>query len=103
MRNVRCHPVPTYGSSRIKVGYGVTGGKTPDEYMYSALPQVADIARSAFHRITGSDNSGPLSITAIENLSRLFHNLNPIHNIVCLKLAYLVEFEFARLCLEARL
>jgi hypothetical protein len=28
---------------------GVTGGKTPGEYMYSALPQVDDIARSAFH------------------------------------------------------
>jgi hypothetical protein len=28
--------------------------QTPGEYMNSALPQVADIARSAFHRITRS-------------------------------------------------
>jgi len=27
----------------------VTGGKTPSEYIFSELPQVADIARSAFH------------------------------------------------------
>ena len=32
----------------------VTGGKPESEYMCSALPQVADIARSAFHRITRS-------------------------------------------------
>src|SRR5215470_17878605 len=30
---------------------GVTGGKTPYEHMYSGLPLIADIARSAFHRI----------------------------------------------------
>jgi hypothetical protein len=27
----------------------VTGGKTPSEYIFSKLPQVADIARSVFH------------------------------------------------------
>src|SRR6516164_548557 len=27
----------------------VTGGKTRSEYMFSALPQIADIARSEFH------------------------------------------------------
>ena len=29
--------------------FWVTGGKTPREYIFSELPQVADIARSAFH------------------------------------------------------
>ena len=29
----------------------VTGGKTPTEYIFSALPQVADIARCAFYRL----------------------------------------------------
>ena len=27
----------------------VTGGKTRSEYMFSALPRIADIARSEFH------------------------------------------------------
>ena len=31
--------------------FWVTGGKTPSEYIFSELPQVADIARSAFHRL----------------------------------------------------
>ena len=29
----------------------VTGGKTPSEYIFSELPQVADIVRSAFHHL----------------------------------------------------
>ena len=29
----------------------VKGGKTPGEYIFSELPQVADIARSAFHDV----------------------------------------------------
>ena len=29
----------------------VTGGKTPSEYIFSELTQVADIARSAFHHV----------------------------------------------------
>jgi hypothetical protein len=32
-----------------EVRFWVTGGKAPSEDMYSALRQVADIARSAFH------------------------------------------------------
>jgi len=39
----------------------VKGGKTPGEYMFSALPQVADIVRSAFHHLA---NSLVLQITA---------------------------------------
>lgn len=27
------------------------GGKTPSEFMFSELPQVADIVRSAFHHL----------------------------------------------------
>jgi hypothetical protein len=30
---------------------GVMGGKTPSEFMFSELPQVADIVRSAFHHL----------------------------------------------------
>src|SRR5262249_52946940 len=45
----------TWERSEVKfLGRLDTGGKTPGEYMYSALPQVADIARSAFRRITRS-------------------------------------------------
>jgi hypothetical protein len=29
----------------------VTGGKIPSEYIFSELPQVADIVRSAFHHL----------------------------------------------------
>ena len=29
----------------------VTGGKTPSEYIFSELPQVADIVSSAFHHL----------------------------------------------------
>ena len=29
----------------------VTGGKTPSEYIFSELPQVADIAKSPFHHV----------------------------------------------------
>jgi hypothetical protein len=32
-----------------EVGLGSRGCKTPSEYMFSELPQVADIARTAFH------------------------------------------------------
>jgi hypothetical protein len=35
--------------STPEVPLGVTGGKTRSEYMFSALPQVADIVRSAFY------------------------------------------------------
>jgi hypothetical protein len=45
----------------------VKGGKTPPEYMFSALPQIADIARSEYHnsanqphclsRVLGPSNS----------------------------------------------
>src|SRR6516165_3336916 len=40
---------------------GVKGGKTPSEYMFSALPQVADIARTAFDHLA---NPLVLQITA---------------------------------------
>ena len=30
----------------------VKGGKTPGEYIFSELPQIADIVRSAFHDLT---------------------------------------------------
>ena len=39
----------------------VTGGKTPSEYMFSELPQVADIVRSAFDHLA---NPLALQITA---------------------------------------
>ena len=39
----------------------VTGGKTPSEYMFSELPQVADIVRSAFDHL---ENPLVLRITA---------------------------------------
>jgi hypothetical protein len=39
----------------------VTGGKTPNGYMFSELPQIADIVRSAFHHLA---NPPVLQITA---------------------------------------
>jgi hypothetical protein len=39
----------------------VTGGKTPSEYMFSELPQLADIVRSAFDHL---ENPLVLRITA---------------------------------------
>jgi hypothetical protein len=41
--------------------FWVTGGKTPSEYMFSELPQVADIVRSAFDHLA---NPFVLRITA---------------------------------------
>jgi hypothetical protein len=44
--------VATYLDRSASTGGGllwVTGGKTPSEYIFSELPQVADIARRAFH------------------------------------------------------
>jgi len=46
---------------RIECLEGVTGGKAPSEYMFSELPQVADIVRSAFHHLA---NPLVLRITA---------------------------------------
>ena len=47
--------IPPFGSDdahRASSGLlWVTGGKTPSEYIFSELPQVADIAKSAFHRV----------------------------------------------------
>jgi hypothetical protein len=40
---------------------GVTGGKTPSEYIFSELPQLADIVRSAFDHLA---NPLVLRITA---------------------------------------
>jgi hypothetical protein len=40
---------------------GVTGGKTASEYMFSELPQLADIVRSAFDHL---ENRLVLRITA---------------------------------------
>jgi hypothetical protein len=41
--------------------FWVTSGKTPSEYMFSELPQVADIVRSAFDHLA---NPLVLQITA---------------------------------------
>src|SRR5215471_9738726 len=48
-RTRQCERQPLGGPKRL---VWVTGGKAQSEYMGSALPPVADIARSAFHRIT---------------------------------------------------
>ena len=34
--------------------FRVTDGKTPSEYIFSELPQVADIARSVFHDLASA-------------------------------------------------
>jgi hypothetical protein len=35
----------------VELRLWVNGGKTPSEYIFSELPQVADIAKSAFHHL----------------------------------------------------
>ena len=45
----------------VKCLLWVTGGKTPSEYMFSELPQLADIVRSAFDHL---ENPLVLRITA---------------------------------------
>jgi hypothetical protein len=54
-QNLLSHEEGPFWVERVaEVRLGSKGGKPEGEYMCSALPQVADIARSAFHRITRS-------------------------------------------------
>ena len=57
---VTATPAPIANSDCGASGLG-QGGKTPSEYMFSELPQVADIVRSAFHHLA---NPFVLRITA---------------------------------------
>ena len=72
----RTRPKRTYDHRRERLGPGpqsqpslargrsrlwVTGGKAPSEYMFSELPQLADIVRSAFDHL---ENPLVLRITA---------------------------------------
>ena len=61
------NPVPPQVADDARAGAGcdrclkwVTGGKTPSEYMFSELPQVADIARSVFHHLANPSYCGSL-------------------------------------------
>src|SRR6516165_2380669 len=47
---------PIVALLRAESRLGVTGGKTRSEYMFSALPQIADIARSVFHNSANQPN-----------------------------------------------
>ena len=49
---LRLHGFADFANYELpEIGLWVTSGKTQYEYMYSGLPLIADIARSAFHRI----------------------------------------------------
>ena len=49
--NVRFPSVAAVSDEKDDRRLWVTGGKTPSEYIFSELPQVADIVRNAFHHL----------------------------------------------------
>ena len=65
----------------------VTGGKTPSEYMFSELPQVADIARRAFSILPTPSYCGSLRSGSERLHDRLRKNTTRLSRIDWLWLA----------------